>query len=560
MRSAGVIEMDIQLQSSRLLCSSVLATFILAIAFGKALAGPANGGASSEAQAVAQEPAPILDAMWVCGVSGSAGEPRDALPAEINTQLSHQDNRIEGQDWSGQDLAGKNFRGKVLVHVSLKNAKLRKADLSGAIICGSDLSGADLTGAKLEGALIAGGTRLNGSNLTNVSAHRLIVADATYENLRIDGADLRDARFICEGELSRCLGKSGSFATMTGADLRGATVEHLWPPAPGLGSAHLAGMSTPLDAPVLGGLAPPSVQENSLELASGVGPGGQMAFFPAYGYSGSRAEFSAEELTEIPAMIEQMQAASVHPSFECSQARGSVEKAICADPRLAALDAALNWLWGKLKHTPALNAAQKKWLSTRATCAPADRSPSSGDYFEEFLRPEWFAPPPNPTGCIGMAYIRRIKELAPQSSLAEVRSGTYTTDPPLELPQGKVSTLAKKYLKARGYRQDEIAVETWGGGTGKIAGEGTWANGHMCGFVSSEKNTKRIGSRVQVFEDGSNRDDRYSASFVITPQVAIWVGGQKQFQCGARGGWSIAYFRQPDKLFATVAKPERKAD
>jgi hypothetical protein len=117
-----------------------------------------------------------------------------------------------------------------------------------------------------------------------------------------------------------------------------------------------------------------------------------------------------------------------------------------------------------------------------------------------------------------------------------------------------------KYLKARGYRQDEIAVENWGGRAGKIAGEGTWPNGHMCGFESSEHDTKRTGSRVQIFDNALVHDEKYSISFVVTPQVVIWVGGAHQFQCGARGGWSVVYFRQPDKLFATVAKPERKTD
>jgi uncharacterized protein len=55
-----------------------------------------------------------------------------------------------------------------------------------------------------------------------------------------------------------------------------------------------------------------------------------------------------------------MRAASAHPGFECSKARSSVEKAICTDPKLAALDVALSWLWSNLKHTPALNAAPKK--------------------------------------------------------------------------------------------------------------------------------------------------------------------------------------------------------
>jgi hypothetical protein len=521
----------------------------VACAFPEASAGPANGAAPDPAQAVAQESARI-DAMALCSPSGSAGEPSDWLPAAINAQLSKPENRIDGQDWSGQDLTGKDLTGKVLTHLTLKGTKLRNADLSGAIVCGSDLSGADLGGARLDNALVAGGSKLDGANLTKASARGLMIADASYENLRIDGADLRDAKLVCESDEIQCITREGDFASMAGADLRGATVAHLWRAVPGLAEARLAGLSTRLDA---------IFQENYSELAQGVGPNATITLFPSSGYSGGRTEFATEELAQIPGVVEQMRAASAHPGFECSKARSNVEKAICTDPKLAALDVALSWLWSNLKHTPALNAAQKKWLSTRATCAPSDRKTSSGDTFEEFLRPEEFASPVDPDGCIGVAYVRRIKELAPQSSLAAVRSGTYTTDAPLELPQGKASALAQKYLSARGYRQDEIIVGNWGGGAGKIAGEGIWANGHMCGFESPEKDTKRTGSRVQIFEDGSDRDEKYSVSFVVTPQVAIWVGGAKQFQCGARGGWSIAYFRQPDRLFSAVAKPGQEA-
>lgn len=516
---------------------------VIAVLSFEASAEPANV-ANDKAQADLQKPAQI-DPMQVCSVPGEASEPQDSFPADINAQLSKADNRISKQDWSGQDLSGKSFRGKVLTHVTLKNARLQGADLSGAIICDGDLSGADLTGARLDGALIGGFSTLGGANLTNASARRLAVADATYEDLRIDGADLRDARLVCEYDLSRCLAQRGSFATMTGANLRGATVADLSGAVPGLGSANLAGLRTELKA---------RSQANFPELAKGVGPEGHMTFVPGYGYTGRPEEFTAEELAGIPAMIAQMQAASVHSSFDCGRAQTPVEKAVCADPKLAALDAAMNWLWGKVKHTQPQIEAQKQWLATRSTCPTVTIGTADEFLFDRGS----FQSTANPDGCIGVSYLKRIRELAPLVSLAEVRSGTYTTDPPLELPQGKAAALAQKYLLARGYREDEIVIENWGRGGGKIAGQGTWANGHMCGFESSEPDTKREGARVQVFEEGS-RDDRPSASFVVTPQAVIWVGGDNQFQCGARGGWSNAYFRQPG-LVSTVGKTDGKAN
>jgi len=62
---------------------------------------------------------------------------------------------------------------------------------------------------------------------------------------------------------------------------------------------------------------------------------------------------------------------------------------------------------------------------------------------------------------------------------------------------------------------------------------------------------ERAGAQLRIIDSPSappNAQD--SVSFVITPQVVIRAGGNNQFQCGARGGWSDAYFRQPDKLIA----------
>jgi uncharacterized protein YecT (DUF1311 family) len=69
--------------------------------------------------------------------------------------------------------------------------------------------------------------------------------------------------------------------------------------------------------------------------------------------------------------------ASAAPSFECAKATG-IEKAICADPALAALDAQLAELYAKtvrLYHDPnvalATRQAQGAWLRDRNACATA---------------------------------------------------------------------------------------------------------------------------------------------------------------------------------------------
>src|SRR5579864_3192564 len=231
-----------------------------------AVADPAGGAApASDAP-----PVPIdISVTQICSGPGEAGAPQDILPADINAQLGKPENRIEGQDWSGQDLSGRDFKGKVLVHIKARKAKLRGTDLTGAIICGGDFTDADLSGAHLDRALIGGLSQLDNVNLTEASARKLIVADASYANLRVDRADLREARLNCEaeGDLARCLAQGGNFASMAGADLRGAAIDRLWEAVPGLGTAHLADLVTQLSA---------DFQKNYAELARGVGPTGRM--------------------------------------------------------------------------------------------------------------------------------------------------------------------------------------------------------------------------------------------------------------------------------------------
>ena len=443
-------------------------------------------------------------------------------------------NRVAAPDVAGT-LAGRDFRGKVLIDLNLKGANLRGADFTGAIICGSDLTDADLTGARLDRALIGGSTRLHGANLTNASARALDIADASGM-LRADGADLRDARITCDLlESSLCQGDGIGFASMAGADLRGATVDRLCCEAKGLEAARLDGAVTPLNG---------YGEVDFTRLAAGVGEAGQLTFVAIYGFSGRRTSFTGKELRDLATIVPRMHAASARASFDCARAATRVEKVICVEPKLAALDRALAWLWQRTKRTAEQKSAQRAWLVRRAQCPPRDLD--SPDAFSA----QDFGVPADPRGCIGIAYAERIRELAPQAT-APLENGTYTTDAPLVLPRGPSAALAEKFILARGYRVDQITMATPVNGAGLLAGTSLGGNGHICSFAASAAETTRTGARFRVTDDPATPDE-VSISFVVTPQIVLRVGGQRQFQCGARAGWSEVYFRQPDGLVAKV--------
>ena len=425
----------------------------------------------------------------------------------------------------------------MLVRVKLKGAKLANADLTKAIICESDLTNADLGGAHLDGALIGGYSQLNGANLTNASAREISIADADGQ-IKIDGADLRGANITCI-DLPRCLGNQVGFSSVGNADLRSATIASLC--CASLDRAQLDGVTTEIFGNI--------IDTDLAQLAVGLSEVGRISSIPAYGDWGKQTDFSGRELRELAELVKWMQAASAHPSFDCSRADTELERAICGDAKLAALDAALGWLWNRIKHTPQQRAAQKKWLATRTKCPPPRE--------DELLSPLSFGSSADPQGCIGRSYASRILELAPESPPVAISSGTYTTDPPLEIPQGPPTALARKYLLARGYRNDEIAVENLGKGTGKISGDGLWGNGHLCGFEASEADTQRAGVRFRINDDPRDPVEKYSVSFIVTPQVIVRAGGDKQFQCGARGGWSDVYFRQPDDLISSAKSGQK---
>ncbi|CCE11925.1 hypothetical protein BRAS3843_860049 [Bradyrhizobium sp. STM 3843] len=480
---------------------------------------------------VVPRPSTEESALDAC-VAFSAKGRSDVARADLGPRLRDPKKRIEAEDRSGQNLAGRNFSGKIFVSAKLKAASLRGADLTGAIICSSDLTGVDLTGAHLERAFIGGGTELDGANLGGASAHGLTIADASGA-IRIDGADLGDATIMCEpGDFVPCLGNRISIVSMFGTNLRGATIDHLCCSALGLQTARLGGVTTQLNG---------YHDMNFTLLAAGVAESERITLIPDYGFSGHKTEFTGEEVHQLAPIVNRMQLASVHPSFDCSRSRTDVEKAICADSKLAALDRALAWLWEKVEHNAAQNADQGKWFSTRGDCPPPGED-SRGS----------FVSAADPRGCIGLAYVERIKQLAPVSTATAIGSATYTTDRPMDMPRDKTAALAQRFIAARGFRVDEITVKTLGNGAGHISGYGVWANGHLCGFDASEPETKRAGSQFRITDGSATPRDDDSISFAITPWVVVRVGGDKQFQCGARGGWSDVYFRQPDSLVSTA--------
>lgn len=66
------------------------------------------------------------------------------------------------------------------------------------------------------------------------------------------------------------------------------------------------------------------------------------------------------------------------PAFDCTQASGNIEKMICADPELGALDRTLSAVYSAALHKaanerpPTLNAEQRDWIKGRNDCWKAD--------------------------------------------------------------------------------------------------------------------------------------------------------------------------------------------
>jgi len=88
---------------------------------------------------------------------------------------------------------------------------------------------------------------------------------------------------MCD-ESARCFGNGVDFAGMTGADLRGATIDHLWDAPPSLGAARLDRVTTHLNG---------AVDLDFVQLANGVGNSGLISSYHGPGIRVSQRNLPA---------------------------------------------------------------------------------------------------------------------------------------------------------------------------------------------------------------------------------------------------------------------------
>jgi uncharacterized protein len=155
-------------------------------------------------------------------------------------------------------------------------------------------------------------------------------------------------------------------------------------------------------------------------------------------------------------------AGAASPSFDCRQARGSVQALICRDDALAALDRKLVHTWAEARRSapeerrPAQRAAQRAWLKERDACWKAD----------------------DERACVETSYTRRIAALQARHHLVAV-SGTahyacdatggdvvtatyFETDPPTVVAQrGAESALMYAAASGSGARYEGDGDELW---------------------------------------------------------------------------------------------------
>ena len=149
-------------------------------------------------------------------------------------------------------------------------------------------------------------------------------------------------------------------------------------------------------------------------------------------------------LSTLATAPEEARAQAKGPTFDCTKAQGEVEKLVCQDDGLAALDRKLDEVYkaaqakAKNEVPPVLAAEQRGWVKGRNDCWKArDGSPS-------FLTASWQAT--GVRGCVEGNYRIRISELqaryrlvAPRGPVAfacennpanEVVATFFETDPP----------------------------------------------------------------------------------------------------------------------------------
>lgn len=178
------------------------------------------------------------------------------------------------------------------------------------------------------------------------------------------------------------------------------------------------------------------------------------------------------------------------PAFDCAKASGTVEKLICADEGLAALDRKLDSVYkaamAKAKDglPDTLRAEQRGWVKGRDECWKAE-----GAGGPVFLTESWQAT--NVSECVQAQYRLRISELQVLWALIpgkkplfyacennpanEVVATFFDTDPPAaRLERGDRTVIAWQVPSASGARYEGQNVTFWSkGGDAQVSWLGT---------------------------------------------------------------------------------------
>jgi uncharacterized protein len=168
------------------------------------------------------------------------------------------------------------------------------------------------------------------------------------------------------------------------------------------------------------------------------------------------------------------------PAFDCTKASGTVEKLICADEGLAALDRKLDSVYKAATATAkdglpdTLRAEQRGWVKGRDECWKAE-----GEGNPVFLTESWKAT--SVSECVRGEYRLRISELQVQWRLApekkpvfygcennpanEVVATFFDTDPPAaRLERGDRAVIAWQVRSASGAKYEGQNVTFWSKG------------------------------------------------------------------------------------------------
>ena len=393
-------------------------------------------------------------------------------------------NWIENEDFSHANLISRNFRGKVLTGVNFAGANLKSADLTGAVICNSNLSNADLTGAHLDLALIGGGTKLDGANLSHTTGRFLGIDDASYKGARLTDSDWRNARIYCDigADWASCVDfMEDKLADVSRTDMRGALLGEFCCDTPGLELARFDGASLEAGAD----------QRDFAKLSRSLGVHAGLYLRPYWDHYGAVSAFTKPELLQLPQLIDELQA-GVRPSFDCARAALKVEKSICQSGELATLDLALDWTWRHLSRSAKDLADQRAWLRSVRDCS------AQGQLIQDVGSAEL----EGLDACIGRAYVNRIAELAPRLPKSRIADGTYTSDPPVQLPSGDLANLAGKYLAGRGFRVDQLQLSGWGGGNARVQGYSLGNDYNTCQLDWHESEAPAMGAVATLSEAG----------------------------------------------------------